>query len=341
MTDMMKKNDLVLVTGITGYMATWIAKDLLDKGYRVRGTYRSEGKLPFIKTLLPGIELVKADLNGDDGWQEALDGVQWMFHVASPQAVATESNRTETAMAGIDNIFKFALKSSTLKKIVLTSSEAAIAYGNQKKTIYDENDWTNADAKGLEDYMKSKTLEERRAWKLINDPAQNVSRVEMAAINPSFVIGPSLVPWARYSAKQVEQLLNVPVSLPMKGYAVDVRDVAQMQIALMNNEQANGTRNLAMGIRMTMADVKRIAIEDFKDQGIHGLQLPIPTFLMKPFQSNTTIGDFYPRMKGLVDYRPLHPEFYSYSYTNLQKSIDDMMSQLLKDKLIGPEAKQK
>src|SRR5699024_6600163 len=100
MTNVMKKGDLVLITGITGYMATWIAKGLLDEGYRVRGTYRSENKLPFIRQLLPGIELVKADLNGNEGWQEALKDVKWLFHVASPQAVATEHHRTETAVAG-------------------------------------------------------------------------------------------------------------------------------------------------------------------------------------------------------------------------------------------------
>ena len=165
----MQKNDLALITGITGYMATWLAQDLLQQGYRVRGTYRSTSKLPRIKQLLPGIELVPADLNGDAGWAAALKDVQWLFHVASPQAVATESHRTDTAIKGIDNIFKVALASPTLQKIVLTSSEAAIAYGNQGKTVYTENDWTNAAAPGLADYMKSKTFEEHRAWQLIKD----------------------------------------------------------------------------------------------------------------------------------------------------------------------------
>ena len=334
MTNVMKKGDLVLITGITGYMATWIAKGLLDEGYRVRGTYRSENKLPFIRQLLPGIELVKADLNGNEGWQEALKDVKWLFHVASPQAVATEHHRTETAVAGVDNIFQVAFQSTTLKKIVLTSSEAAVAYGKQNKLMYTENDWTNDRAAGLADYMKSKTLEERRAWQLINDPIHNLNGVALAVINSAFVIGPSLVPWARYSAKQIVQLLQVPFNIPMLGYAVDVRDVAQMQIALMAQPQADGTRNLAMGIRMTMADVKRIAIQDFKEQGIRGRQWPFPTAVLCPFQFNTTVADFYPRLKGRVDYRPLHPEFYQYRHTDLKTTIDEMMTQLLKDRAI-------
>ncbi|KRK39466.1 dihydroflavonol-4-reductase [Loigolactobacillus bifermentans DSM 20003] len=331
----MQKNDLVLVTGITGYMATWLAQDLLQRGYRVRGTYRSTSKLPRIKQLLPGIELVPADLNGDAGWAAALKNVQWLFHVASPQAVATESHRTDTAIKGIDNIFKVALASPTLQKIVLTSSEAAIAYGNQGKTVYTENDWTNAAAPGLADYMKSKTLEEHRAWQLINDPQRNPRQIAMTAINPSFVLGPSLVPWARYSAQQIKQLLRVPFNIPMQGYAVDVRDVAQMQMALMQQPAANGTRNLAIGMPMSMAELKHFVLTDFHAQGLRGWQLPFPTGLLRPFQRNTTVGDFYPRLKGQVTYQPLHPAFYQPQFTDLRQSLRAMVTQLLRDGLIG------
>lgn len=334
MTNMMQKNDLTLITGITGFMATHIAKQLLAQGYRVRGTYRSESKLPFIKQLLPGIELVKADLNGDAGWAEALDGVQWLFHVASPQAVATESHRSETAVVGIDNIFKFALQSPTLKKIVLTSSEAAIAYGGQNKQVYSENDWTNADMPNLDDYLKSKTLEERRAWAMINDDDTNPQHIPMTTINPSFVIGPSLVPWARYSAKQIMQLVKLPVALPMKGYAVDVRDVAAMQIALMNNAEANGTRNLAMGMKMSMADLRHESVEAMHRTGLRALALPLPVRLLWPFRHMGVLNDFYPRLRGQVSYQPLHPEFYSYRFTNLHQSVGDTVQQLMRDHII-------
>lgn len=339
MTTMMHKGDLALVTGITGYMATWLAKDLLEQGYRVRGTYRSEGKLPFIQELLPGVELVKADLNGDAGWHEALADVQFLFHVASPQAVATENHRSETVIKGIDNIFAEALTSPTLKKIVLTSSEAAIGYGGQRKLTYTEADWTNAEAKGLNDYLRSKTLEERRAWRLIKDHQSNPRQIPMTVINPSFVMGPSLVPWARYSAKQVDQILKLPFELPLNGYAVDVRDVARMQVALMANTEANGTRNLAMGMAMSMADVKRDVLADFRDQGLRGHQFRWPVSLLAPFQFNTTIADFYPRFKNRVAYQQLHPEFYQYQYTDFRQTLRDMVSQLLRDHQLGPTAK--
>jgi nucleoside-diphosphate-sugar epimerase len=336
MTDeLMQPGDLVLVTGITGYMATWVAQGLLARGYRVRGTYRSTKRLAAIQQLLPKIELVHADLNQDDGWAQALDGVKFLFHVASPQAVASEAHRTATAAAGVDHIFAVALKSPTLKKIVLTSSEAAIAYGKQNRAVYTEEHWTNNQARGLADYLKSKTVEERRAWALVNDPQSNPANVAMTVITPSFVVGPSLVPWARYSAQQVAQLLRVPFRVPLHGYAVDVRDVAAMQIALMNNPAANGTRNLAIGARMSMAEIKHDILVDFKDQGIHGLELPLPVRWLWLLRANTAVADFYPRLLGRVRYAPKHPEFYQYQYTDLRQSLDDMMTQLLRDGLIG------
>ncbi|KRN93877.1 dihydroflavonol-4-reductase [Furfurilactobacillus siliginis] len=185
--------------------------------------------------------------------------------------------------------------------------------------------------------MKSKTVEERRAWELINDAQKNVHDVKMTAINPAFVLGPSLVPWARYSAIQMKQLLQIPFALPMQGYAVDVRDVAAMQVALMQTDAADGTRNLAMGMPMSMADLKRIMVTDFRDQSIRSAMIPIPAWLLLPLRGTTTGADFYPRFKGQVTYQPLHPEFYQYQYTNLRVSVDEMMTQLLKDKQIGPQ----
>jgi hypothetical protein len=104
MTSLMKANDLCLVTGVSGYLASWIAKDLLEKGFRVRGTIRSlrdESKLQTMRRLLPGVELVAADLRSP---------CQWIFHVASPQAVPSEKDRrptTRVAPSGLLWMLKF------------------------------------------------------------------------------------------------------------------------------------------------------------------------------------------------------------------------------------------
>src|SRR5581483_1963989 len=85
----MNRGDLCLITGVSGYLASWIAKHLIDAGFRVRGTVRSladADKVAAMRALLPGVELAEADLRSADGWKEAVAGSQWVFHVASPQA---------------------------------------------------------------------------------------------------------------------------------------------------------------------------------------------------------------------------------------------------------------
>src|SRR5260221_14787167 len=93
----MQPEDLCLVTGITGYVASWIGKDLLEQGYRVRRTVRNltdEEKIHKMRELLPGAEFVEADLRSKAGWEKAGDGCRWVFPVARPQAVASETDRT-------------------------------------------------------------------------------------------------------------------------------------------------------------------------------------------------------------------------------------------------------
>lgn len=97
----MQKGDLCLITGISGYLASWIAKFLLEEGFQVRGTVRSvknaeqQAKL---RDLLPGAEYVEADLRSEQGWDKAVEGVKWVFHVATPQAVATETELKEQSV---------------------------------------------------------------------------------------------------------------------------------------------------------------------------------------------------------------------------------------------------
>ncbi len=200
MASLMRKGDLCLVTGVSGYLASWLAKYLLEEGYRVRGTVRrldDPARNDAVRNILPGIELVAADLRVRDGWTEAMAGVDWVFHVASPQAVPTESHRTEGAVSGTEFVLAAAFGSDTAKKVVVTSSEAAIAYGYPRsRQHFTEDDWTNLDGDaGRFDYFRSKTLAERLAWDLARDRNLNPRAVPIATICPGFILGPSLVPW--------------------------------------------------------------------------------------------------------------------------------------------------
>src|SRR5262245_6567686 len=103
MESVVKEGDLCLVTGASGYLGSWTAKYLLEQGFRVRGTVRSlddKARNETLRQLLPGIELVAADLREEEGWGAAVSGVKWVFHVASPQAVKSERDRTGGAVSG-------------------------------------------------------------------------------------------------------------------------------------------------------------------------------------------------------------------------------------------------
>lgn len=203
----MKTGDLCLVTGVSGYLASWLDRQLLDAGYRVRGTVRSLAdaeKVSTMRALLPSVELAQSDLRSSHGSAEAVAGCQWVSHVASPQAVPSETDRTGGAVQGTEYLMRAAFAEPSVRKIVLTSSEAAIGYGLRKQH-FTEDDWTNLDGPaGRNDYLRSKTLAEKRAWALAADRMVNPRAVPLSVVNPGFILGPSLVPWGRFSMESLK-----------------------------------------------------------------------------------------------------------------------------------------
>jgi nucleoside-diphosphate-sugar epimerase len=189
----MQKGDLVLITSISGYLASWIAKQLLEEGYHVRGTVRSiknSEQQKKLTEILPGAEYVEADLRSEAGWEAAVKDVKWVFHVASPQAVAKEKDRTGGALSGTGYIMNAALKSNSVQKIVVTSSEAAIAYAHPSSQVhFSEDDWTMTRKKSA-DYFKSKTLAERLFWDLAKDGTLNTRNVAVSTVNPGLILDP-------------------------------------------------------------------------------------------------------------------------------------------------------
>ncbi len=240
MTQMMQPGDLCLVTGVSGHLASRIAKDLLEGGFRVRGTVRNlkdSDKVRTMRSLLPGIDLVEVDLRSPVGWPEAAEECRWIFRVASPQGVSSETDRTGAAVRGTEHLMRAALGAASVEKIVLTSSEAAVAYGHPRsKQRFDEDDWTNPKGPaGANDYFRSKTLAEKLAWDLVSDPTLNSNGIALSTINPGLILGPTLVPWGRFSLEMLKTIAEsgMPLIPDMVTHIVDVRDCARMHIALM------------------------------------------------------------------------------------------------------------
>ncbi len=331
----MNRGDLCLITGVSGYLASWIAKHLIDAGFRVRGTVRSladADKVAAMRALLPGVELAEADLRSADGWKEAVAGSQWVFHVASPQAVPSETDRTGGAVQGTEHLMRAALAEPSVRKIVVTSSEAAIAYGLGKQH-FTEDDWTDLDGPaGRNDYFRAKTMAERLAWTLAGDRDINPRGVPLAVVNPGFIIGPTLVPWGRYSMETLRALADgtTPMLLDMVTHIVDVRDCARMHIAVMDDPSTDGHRHFSFAMTARMIEMSRIIRDSYAGIGLRPTTCVAPNVLVCALRFvREDAGSIYDKLGHANVYETKWPDVYRYRHTDLAASIRASIDRML------------
>jgi len=248
--------DTVLVTGGTGFIAQHCVLQLLDAGYDVRVTARSTNReRDLLETLRPhvssgqGLEgrfsVYEADLTSDQGWDEAVAGCTYVLHVASPITLKVPKDENEMIVPARDGAVRVLRASSRagVKRVVLTSSVAAIAYGVPRDHAFNEDDWSNTNGRGLDPYMKSKTIAERAAWDFIAS-SDNVSGMELATILPGLVLGPVLSAHFSSSGESVKRMLNheIPGMPDLWFPPIDVRDVAWSHVTAMTLPEAAGQR---------------------------------------------------------------------------------------------------
>jgi nucleoside-diphosphate-sugar epimerase len=256
--------ELVLVTGGSGFVAAHCLLRLLDQGYRVRTTVRSLTRESDVRAMLAAggathadqVTFVAADLSSDHGWPEAVAGCDYVLHVASPFPPSQPKNEDELIIPARDGALRVlrAARDAGVKRVVLTSSFAAIGYGhaNQDQT-FDETTWTDLQG-NVSAYVKSKTLAERAAWDFV---AREGNGLELSVINPVGVMGPVLGPDYATSVRLVAQILNGALpALPDLAFGiVDVRDVADLHLLAMTRPEAKGERFLATAGLMTAMEV--------------------------------------------------------------------------------------
>lgn len=341
----MQKGDLCLITGISGYLASWIGKYLLEEGYRVKGTVRSlsnQEQLEQMRRILPGAEFVAADLRKEEGWAEAMKGVQWVFHVASPQAVKTESDRTGGATKGTEYVMNAAFAADTVQKIVVTSSEAAVAYGHPASKVYfNEEDWTDTRV-AKEDYMKSKTLAEKLAWELAGDKKRNPRQVPLSTVCPGQILGPSLIPWARYSSGSLKDMAEgkTPFVFDMLSHYVDVRDCARMHIAVMSNSATDGRRHLSFSTKGRLTEIPHMIREDYGHLGFKPSPRKIPKFVLWALRFvNGDVDTIYSRIGTTQVYQTQYPDVYRYQYTELRQMVRDTLESMMENGMLAPTTK--
>ncbi|XP_076311295.1 uncharacterized protein LOC143225542 isoform X2 [Tachypleus tridentatus] len=271
---------LVLVTGATGFISSHVIKLLQEDGYKVRGTVRSlqnEEQLKPIKELCPDapqkIELVEADLTKDEGWNEAVKDCSYVIHVASPFPnipPASEDEVVKPAVEGTKRILQACADAGTVKRVVLTSSIAAI-HGEttlEEGKVYTEDDWTNTESTTLDLYSKSKTMAEKEAWEFVKE-LPDEKKFELAVINPGLVCGPVLTPTLSTSNEIVKRLLErgMPLVPRVNFCCCDVRDVAQAHLKAMTTPSAEGHRHIICAETVWLKEIALILTKEFKPQG--------------------------------------------------------------------------
>jgi len=261
--------EMVLVTGGSGFVGAHCIVQLLQKGYMVRTTVRNLAREEEVRNMIrqggeePGerLEFFAADLTSDAGWAEAVAGCAYVLHVASPFPPATPQHEDELIIPAREGALRVlrAARDAGVKRVVLTSSFAAIGYGQKSKDRpFNEEDWTDPNGDDVRAYVKSKTLAERAAWDFI---AKEGGSLELSVVNPVGVFGPVLGPDYSTSILLVQRLMDgaMPGCPRLYFGAVDVRDVAGMHIECMTNPAAKGERFLALaGEFLSIAQIARI-----------------------------------------------------------------------------------
>ncbi len=247
MSDKLITSAPVLVTGASGFIASHLVNQLLERGYRVRGTVRDPAKTIAGGHLtgLPGaaekLELVQADLLTPHAFDQPVDGCEYVIHSASPYVIDVDDPQrdlVDPAVKGTISILEACRDAGGVKRVVLTSSVAAIT-DQADGHINTEDDWNTRSSLTRNPYYYSKTLAERAAWSFMdaNDPP-----FDLVVMNPFYVIGPSLVPELNTSHTFLTGFTNgvLPGVLAIEWPFVDVRDVARAHITAMENPNASG-----------------------------------------------------------------------------------------------------
>jgi nucleoside-diphosphate-sugar epimerase len=236
------KTKPVLVTGATGYVAGWIVKRLLDEGITVHAAVRNPENTSKVQHLTKAaenskgeIKLFKADLLTKDAYFEAMQGCELVYHTASPFTLDVkdpQKDLVDPAVLGTKNVLESANKTPTVKRIVVTSSCAAIytdaiECSSTPGGMLTEEIWNEMASLDYQPYSLSKTLAEKKAWEM----QKNQNQWDLVTINPSLVMGPPLNPKAVTSESFVilKQMVDgtMKMGAPRMGIGmVDVRDVA-------------------------------------------------------------------------------------------------------------------
>ncbi len=341
----------ILVTGGTGYLASWIIKQLLDEGKAVRTTVRDlsqkdkSAHLTALAVKSKGtLTFFEADLLKRGSFTKAMDGCELVIHTASPFKISGLKNAqkelVEPALEGTRNVLESVNSTESVKRVVLTSSIVAI-YGDAVdilKTangIFTEEDWNFSSSVEHQPYSYSKTLAEKLAWEM----AGKQNRWDLLTINPGFIMGPSLS--KRTDSTSIDIMIQLATGKFKTGVPsgdmgfVDVRDVAKAHILAGFSPTASG-RHICVSDQKTFLDMANVIKasypkyplpKGFVPKWLFWLIAPLAGFTRKYVKLNVGID-----MKFDNSYikRDLGIEFIPF-----EKTITDHFEQILSDGIVN------
>jgi nucleoside-diphosphate-sugar epimerase len=279
----------VLVTGGSGFLGGWCLVELLRRGHPVRTTLRNLSRETEVWEKLASevevgdrLSVLQAELLSDDGWAEAVEGCDYVLHVASPFPPSQPKDPDELivpAREGTLRVLRAALDAG-VKRVVVTSSIAAVRNaGNPARQPLTEEDWTDPENPDLTPYAQSKTIAEQEAWAMVRERDQ-VDR--LTTVNPGAIIGPVLGDDRSYSLQSIARMLDGMPGVPRLGFNfVDVRDVAKLEVMAMSSPEAAGQRLIAAGRWLWMADVAEILRERLGDRAAKVPTRTVPNFVVR------------------------------------------------------------
>lgn len=262
-------SEIVLLTGITGYIGKHIALRLLNAGFRVRGSLRDLDRADEVRAALrphlrdpsalaQALEFTRLDLEDDAGWDTAMAGVDVLMHRASPFPLAEPKDEGALLRPAVEGTLRAlrAANAGGVERVILTSSVAAIQSRELSgdREALTEDDWTDPDHPTASAYVRSKTAAERAAWAYVETEAPHLA---LTTINPGMVLGPPLDRTFGSSVSLVQRVMRgSDPMLPRLGFpVVDVRDVAEMHLRAISRPETAGRRYIAADRFMWFSDI--------------------------------------------------------------------------------------
>ncbi|XP_068337746.1 phenylacetaldehyde reductase-like [Pyrus communis] len=299
---------VVCVTGASGYIASWLVKLLLQRGYTVKASIRDPNDptktehLHVLDGAQDRLQLFKANLLEEGSFDSAVAGCEGVFHTASPfynDVTDPKAELLEPAVKGTLNVLNSCVKSPSIKRVVLTSSMAAVAYNGKPRTpdvVVDETWFTDPDVckESKLWYVLSKTLAEDAAWKFVKEKG-----IDLVTINPAMVIGPLLQPTLNTSAAAILNVIKGARTFPNASFGwINVKDVANAHIQAFERPTASGRYCLVERVAH-FSEVVRVLRELYPT-----LQLPEKCADDKPFVPTYQVSKEKAKSLG-VEFIPL------------------------------------